>query len=202
MKKIISMFLALTLLLCCAACASEKEDGASVQTFTGNKTEAADNGLDFLPLDFYFSSGAGGWGTELTLNPDGTFTGKYHDSEMGSTGEGYPNGTYYVCEFSGSFENFTKVDEHSYEMTIGKVTVKDEMGKEWIEDGVKYIASYPYGLEDSETFMLFKPETPIYDFSEEFLTWWPGRYEEVRGETLGYYSIMNVEQVYGFFTFE
>ncbi len=202
MKKIISMLLALTLLLCCAACASEKKDDESVQTMTESKTEKTETELDFLPLDFYFSSGAGGWGTELTLNPDGTFTGKYHDSEMGSTGEDYPNGSYYICEFSGSFENITKVDEYSYEMTIGKVTVKDEMGKEWIEDGVKYIASYPYGLEDSETFMLFKPDTPIYDFSEEFLSWWPGRYEEVRGETLGYYSIMNVEQVYGFFTFE
>ena len=40
-----------------------------------------------------FSSGAGGWSTELKVADDGTFTGAYHDSEMELTGENYPNGT-------------------------------------------------------------------------------------------------------------
>ena len=43
---------------------------------------------------FEFSSGVGAWSTELTMLEDGTFWGNFHDSEMGETGEGYPNGTY------------------------------------------------------------------------------------------------------------
>ncbi len=202
MKKVISVFMIMILLVCCTACTSEEKNDSSGQAVDGNKTEDIVNGLDFLPLEFYFSSGAGGWGTELTLNPDGAFTGKYHDSEMGSTGEDYPYGTYYICEFTGSFENITKVNDYTYTMTIGEVGVKNEIDSEWIEDGVKYIASYPYGLEGSEKFKLLTPDAPIAEFSEDFLIWWPGRYEEVKSDTLGYYCIMNIEQEYGFFTFE
>lgn len=54
-------------------------------------------------LTFNFASGAGGWWTEFTMNGDGSFKGNYHDSEIGSTGRGYPKGTVYVCKFSGRF---------------------------------------------------------------------------------------------------
>ncbi len=33
---------------------------------------------------FYFSSGAGGWATELKVYADGTFEGHYYDSDMGT----------------------------------------------------------------------------------------------------------------------
>ena len=44
---------------------------------------------------FYFLSGAGAWSTELVVSPDGSFTGYYHDTDMGDSGAGYPNGTRY-----------------------------------------------------------------------------------------------------------
>ena len=51
------------------------------------------------PVELVFSSGAGAWGTVLELAPDGAFTGSFHDTNMGETGEGYPNGTVYLCSF-------------------------------------------------------------------------------------------------------
>ena len=33
--------------------------------------------------DFWFTSGAGGWRTVMTINEDGTFSGKFTDSDMG-----------------------------------------------------------------------------------------------------------------------
>ena len=45
------------------------------------------------PMTYIFTSGVGAWETELTLYADGTFTGQFHDSNMGETGYGYPNGT-------------------------------------------------------------------------------------------------------------
>ena len=41
---------------------------------------------------FEFCSGVGAWGTELTIGENGAFKGSFHDSEMGETGEGYPDG--------------------------------------------------------------------------------------------------------------
>ena len=62
-------------------------------------TESEKSFFSELPDEFYFSSGAGAWRTELFLQDDGSFNGQYSDSDMGSMGEEYPNGTVYICEF-------------------------------------------------------------------------------------------------------
>lgn len=35
-----------------------------------------------MPSDFTFSSGAGAWATQLTLEDDGSFTGQYHEWDL------------------------------------------------------------------------------------------------------------------------
>lgn len=50
---------------------------------------------------FVFSSGVGAWQTMLNINEDGSFKGYYSDSDMGDTGEGYPNGIIYLSVFEG-----------------------------------------------------------------------------------------------------
>lgn len=122
------------------------------------------------PLDFTYSSGAGGWYTVLTLKPDGTFNGSFHDSEMGSIGEGYPNGTVYTSEFSGTFTDINKIDDYSYSMILEKINIDKAESEEWIDDGILYISSLPYGLEGKK-FTLYTPDTPIEKLSEEFLIW-------------------------------
>ena len=117
------------------------------------------------PLDFGFASGVGGWGTVLTLKPDGTFVGSYHDSEMGVTGEGYPNGTVYISEFSGKFDEFKKIDDYSYSIKLIELTVEDK-GKEYIEDGIRYIVSEANGL-DGKDFVFYIPDTPVEMLPEE-----------------------------------
>lgn len=127
--------------------------------------------LSFLPLKFTFSSGAGGWQTTLTLNPDGTFTGEYGDSEMGARDTDYPNGTQYICEFSGKFENFKKVNDYTYSMSLSSIKTKHKDGKEWIQDGVKYIAASPYGIDGGSEFSLYTPQTPAIELWDDFFVW-------------------------------
>lgn len=147
-------------------------------------------------MEFTFSSGAGGWGTVMTLKDDGSFTGEYHDSEMGDMSEEYPNGTVYVCNFSGKFENIKKVNEYTYKMTLSYIDSEETYGEEWIEDGTRYIGSNPYGLESGKDFYFYLPETPVHELSEGFMTWSPNYYSSY---TLDYYGIWNVENDYGFF---
>ena len=146
-----------------------------------------------LPDGLVFASGAGAWATVMTLEQDGTFSGEYHDSDMGDSGEEYSNGTVYVCDFSGRFSDIEKADENSYSMTLA------EIGSDY-EDGVRYVSSEPYGIEDGDEFILYLPDTPTDGLDEEFLSWWPGRYmaEEQTG-TLGMYGLYNVKMGYGFF---
>lgn len=182
-----------------AAATKEQETLSPEPSFTQMPSE--DVLPDVLPLDLGFSSGAGGWGTTITLNPDGSFIGTYRDTDMGDRGETYPNGSAYVCEFSGKFTDIEQIDEYSYTMNLSEININNKKDSEWIQDGIRYIPSDPYGLEKGKDFIFYLPQTPLEGLSEEFLSWWPGRYlqEEEAPRTLSYYGLFNKEMGYGFF---
>lgn len=89
MKRILAAMLALMLLMA----------GCSVGNDTAAASSETANPLRDQPLEFYYSSGAGDWSTQLVLQPDGSFTGHYEDRDLGATGEENPNGTLYYCDF-------------------------------------------------------------------------------------------------------
>ncbi len=150
------------------------------------------------PMGFYLSSGAGAWGTELYLEQDGSFTGYFHDGEIGTTGEGYPKGTVYVCNFSGRFGQGARLDTYTYSLKLEELTMERPVGEEWIEDEVRYVSSMPVGLEEGGDFVIYLPHTPIENLSEDALFWWPGKYY---GDytTLNGYGLYNLADNSGFF---
>ena len=81
---------------------SAKESGPE-ELVIYDDTEQADDGLTFDDLkniQFGIFQRSRGMGLRfLDIRPDGSFEGEYFDSDMGSTGEGYPNGTVYLCDF-------------------------------------------------------------------------------------------------------
>ncbi len=197
-KKLLAFVLALSFTVLLFGCVKDETAVNDGEEVTENKETVFP---EDMPETFYFFSGAGGWSTELYLNKDGSFRGYFHDSEMGSTGEGYPGGTYYECDFWGKFTNIEKVDDYTYSMTLSEIETKEPEGKEWIENEVLYIASYPYGLDGGTEFFLYTPDKPTEGLSWEFLTWWPGRYEtENPSPTINSYAIHNVMPGYGFFS--
>ena len=198
-QKLLLAFLCLSLL--CAGCSQTTSQPQPVPPLL------PDVQLEF-PSEFIFSSGAGAWATILTLNADGTFEGDYHDSEMGLTGEGYPNGTVYICTFHGQFTDARPIDEYSYRLTLDSLTA-DERPAEEIRDNILYVAAGPHGLTGSDpessaparNFVLYTPETPVAGLDEDFLSWWPGRYDENPPQTLNCYALWNTEGGFGFFTY-
>lgn len=173
------------------------------QETTVPQTEASAQVLpEGFPMEFIFSSGAGAWYTSLTLNPDGSFTGTFHDSEMGAISDEHPNGVVYTSVFSGVFENIRQVNDYTYAMTLNALATQKSEGESWIEDGIHYIASAPYGLTGGTEFTLYLPQTPITDVSEFFLSWWPYRYTQYENprDTLDCYGILNVATYDGFFS--
>lgn len=177
------------------------------------------------PLELYFLSGAGGWSTDLRIHPDGSFAGDYHDSDMGDGGENYPHGTKYVCTFHGKFKDVISVSEHVWSLTLAELTLDTgrPVGEEWIENGVRYISSDPYGfnipeggaLEPGAKFMLYSPQAKgcaptdeLYGMSEdspdsnlfEFWSWWPNRHSWGPGDTLDCWGLRSLASGYGFFS--
>lgn len=180
----------------------------NTQDSTQNDGQTQDNAAaeqaalpDAAPFEFIFASGAGAWGTVMTLNGDASFSGSFHDTDMNS-GERY-DAIMYVSEFSGSFGDIKQINDYTYSMTLNNIEVQNAE-KEWTEDRILYVSTEPYGLEQGTEYILYTPETPLDELSEDFLSWWPDNWQrEEKGLTvLGRYGLYNKDMGYGFFTYE
>ena len=132
-----------------------------------------------LPLKMTFCSGAGAWQTNLTLNPDLTFSGEHRDDDIG---------TCYLCRFSGRFESLTPVSRYACTIDLAELEQETKEGQEWLENGVRHVAVGPYGLEGGERFTLYLPGTPTADFPQDFWFWYP---EDDRPESLLCCALVN-----------
>lgn len=186
-----------------SASSSEPSDAGN----TGSKTDAnaayADIFRNMSDRSMYFASGAGGWGTELEIAEDGTFTGEYHDSDMGDTGDGYPNGSCYISDFTGKFVITDKIDDWTYRMKLEDISMKEPTWTERIEDGIRYIAAVPYGITGGEEFLLYLPGKPTSDLTEDGRRWYKmprAINDDEMPDTLPCYGIYNVATGDGFFS--
>lgn len=151
--------------------------------------------------EFRFSSGAGAWMTTLTIQPDGSFSGQYHDSDMGDTGEDYPYGTEYMCDFHGKFTEPVVKNSYTWQFEIDSIQFEKEPETEEIIDGVKYIYQDAYGLEDAKEIYLYLPDAPVSELPEGYREWvWYLALSDEEGATLGTYGLYNVEAKEGFCT--
>lgn len=142
---------------------------SSTPNESGNKTDNLL--LSDLPDEFMYTSGAGAWMTVINLKKDGSFTGGYHDTNAGETGDEYPNGTTYICNFSGELDDFEKVDEYTYTTSLLKITTEQNSGEVYYENGVRYIATDPYGFTNADVLYLYLPGTPCADMPQDCLDW-------------------------------
>lgn len=190
------------------------------EMMSGRKRQDSATDCDALPfeggMEMIFSSGVGAWRTYLTLYPDGSFEGEYTDADAGVTGEDYPHGTVYVCRFHGRFGEIKQMDDTSYSLALKELVTDTGHPEEeaWIEEGVRYVSSAPYGLdgEDGEVlkpgavFRFYTPEATGYEpgsslyGAAEFCSWMPERRRlESEADTLDHYGLHNLETNYGFF---
>lgn len=157
---------------------------------------------DIEDYQFYFSSGAGGWRTFLNIDADGHFDGAYSDSEMGSVGEGYPNGTYYYCEFVGKFTEPVKVNDYTYSVEIEELSTIKEADTKEIIDGVLYEYCMPFGIDGAEELLIYLPGAPTSELPEAYMDWVRFSMEDPEAETLPFYGLYNVKEQNGFSSYE
>lgn len=155
-----------------------------------------------MPSDFTFSSGAGAWATQLTLEDDGSFTGQYHDSDMGDIGTEYPNGTVRISKFTGKFTTPTQINEHTYSMRLENFQTEGITGEEYYENGQRFIYSDPYGFDNADEFLIYTPGAPMSELPEGFKEWLRAFMNPNEEETLPCYGIYNVGGEEGFVGFE
>ncbi len=169
---------------------------------TGYDKKAPETAKVQLPFEgtktLTFSSGAGGWATELTLSPDGKFTGKYYDSNgVDGTVEKQADREMYICHFSGQFTNIRQTDENTYMMDLNGYDQEETPDKVWYENRVRYIGATAYGLEGGKSFAFYTPGKPLATMSEEFIGW--GYVHTQDKAVLNTYALHNLEKEEAFF---
>lgn len=152
-------------------------------------------------LYFYNSSGAGAWGTELYINEDGSFYGNYRDFDMGDTGNKYPNGVCYYSGFAGKFSAPKKENAYTYSVTIVTIKLDKTEDTEEIKDGIRYIYTKPYGLEDAKKILIFLPGAPIKELPRNFSNW-VFQDGQPADKNLTFYGLYNEVEGSGFKSFE
>jgi len=157
---------------------------------------------DLKNLEFYFASGAGGWRTVLQIKADGSFSGVFSDSEMGSVGEGYPKGTYYLCEFEGSFTEPVPLNDYTYSMKIADLRCIREPETTEIIDEILYHYSTPYGIEGTEEILIYLPGAPIAELPEQYMNWVRNDIAVPETDALPFYGLYNVSEQNGFSSYE
>lgn len=182
MKKLLCLLCVMTctLLSGCANKQMEPEIEVFSEVFEDSGTSSKDgvsndeakfSYTDLRGVEFCFSSGAGAWSTIMTIGEDGSFKGMYSDSDMGVTGEGYPDGTRYCCIFNGQLSELTQIDELTYTAELQDISYENEVGEEEYADNVRYIYSDAYGLDDAKILYFYLPGTERDNLSEDCLSW-------------------------------
>lgn len=183
----------------------EGEDGGRPEGSDSAPDESAggdsgENSAFFAQLsgEFMFSSGAGAWATVLSIGPDGSFSGYYFDSDMGDSGDGYPNGTMYHCEFQGKLSQPQKVNDYTYSTNVIRLDMDGVPGDVSYEDGVRQIYSEPYGLDGADEILIYCPNAPVAELPEAFTGWVTWDLGSASGDTLNFYGLYEVNGERGF----
>ncbi len=176
MKKIVILLCLAGLLLSTAGCAAvSKHTASSVPASSIMESSPPPSALSqpepsnialpkaLFEQEFTFSSGAGGWHTQLTIQNDLTFSGTFSDFDAG---------TVYYCEFDGKFDQVTKIADTIYTLQLTELNYQHEVDSTWEENGLQYIAATAYGISDCELFRIYLPETPMDQLCEEALSWY------------------------------
>ena len=148
--------------------------------------------------EFYFSSGAGGWRTFLDIEEDGSFRGQYSDSEMGSVGEDYPNGTYYLSDFTGKMSVSEKINDYTYALKIENIDYENTVDTEEIIDEMLYIYCEAHGIGDAEEVLLYLPGAPMKKLPDAYKNWIMIHMEDPETEKLPFYGLYNEAEETGF----
>jgi len=198
-KKLRLCFLFACLVFLFCACGSGQDPVIpSAEPNTTMQTEAEMSfSYDQLRFtDFLFSSGAGAWGTTLYIAEDGSFSGVYHDSEMGESAEGYPHGTVYYCDFYGQLGTPVRIDDYTYELPLKVLRYGHVPESQEILDQQRYCYTTAFGIEDTFSLILYLPGIPVESLPMEYRQW-VGLHTEDTGE-LSFWGLYNEPQQQGF----
>ncbi|MDO4484829.1 MAG: hypothetical protein Q4C54_10505 [Clostridia bacterium] len=172
---------------------------AAAMLLGGTSALAADfTFADIAGLEFDFASGVGAWATLLYVDETGHFTAHYYDADQGDTGDDYPHGTLYECDYEGLLEIAEKVDDCTYTLNVAELTYDADRPAEKIVDGIRVVAAPPVGMENAKQLTLYLPGKPVSELPQGFMDWSHLQLLDETPDTLPWYGLYNAADEVGF----
>lgn len=199
MKKVLCIVLVVVFVSVFAGCTqkSQTDNGHNITHSTADTVEATQaqqlSEEVFLKFtsEFVYATGVGGWGETFLVNPDGTFTGEYHDSDKGDFGPEYMKGVIFKSDYTGKFKDIERVNDYTYILEYNALNYEVEPGTEKIADDFKYSYGYSRGLQNTNKVYLYTPSARVSDLPEYYQDWVVDFYQKQPQDTLGFYGIYN-----------
>ena len=146
------------------------EDAAAL-----SQPESDEDVFGIFAGQYLFTSGAGGWSTEMEITPDGTFSGQYQDLDMGVGAEDYDS-TLYRSVFRGSFTNPQKIDQYTCSFELEDIQYENQPGTETIESGdswrTRVVYTEAYGLDQgTDLIHAYTAGTPMGMLPDGMMSW-------------------------------
>ena len=170
---------------------------------TAAGAETADSVFEMLSgLEWSFSSGVGAWSTDMRILADGSFSGEYHDTDMGDAADEYPEGTVYCCSFTGHMSLLEQLDDHIWKLHVDDLRTDESQPETSIDGGVRYIRAEAYGISVDDVMLLYAPGTSLKGFSDDMLFWTHAVLEEPQPDTLENWFLYSARNESGFVSYE
>ena len=171
---------------------TDEETQAQLTSESAYDTEEGAERLEFvnMPEEYWFSSGVGGWSTLLTIKADGSFVCSFSDRD-------YKTIYYSVAE--GSFSAPMNNDNGTCRIKIEEMKVTNDKSKfAYYDEEAEYIETgCPYGFENTDVFIVYKPGTPLSLIPEDS-RFWLHLDEDVYELPEGCYALYNPSEGYIF----
>ena len=121
----------------------------------------------------YVCEATGGtWAAYLEVSSSGFFTGAYTYVRTDETGIRYPDGTVYLCVFSGQLGDPVQAADGGYVLAVESLEVDvDESGgsagDSYYADDVRYVVTDPYGMANASELVAYVAGTSTDDLPDE-----------------------------------
>ena len=131
--------------------------------------------FSLLSEPFVLSNGLDSWRTELTVAPDGSFSGSYLDNDLSENGEDYDQAIYYA-DFEGRLTNPKRLNAYTYSAQLESLDYLDYTLDYIVEEDDGWRVLYRYadavGLENCRTVYFYAPGAPVYKLPDSFVSWY------------------------------
>ena len=147
---------------------------------------------------YELSSGVGAWFTEMTVDPDGSFSGYFQDTDMD---EGELEGTPYRATisgaaFSGTLSKAERVGDRELDCTVKALTW--EQFDPYVEDDALRVSAQPSGMNKGDRLRFFMEGAEAGALPEGFLVWVRMREGDIAWEALHCIGMYNETADAGF----